>query len=318
MGMTTSSVRRRRAGSAVTAAVLGLLAAAAAPALAATDGPAGHPAAGAPTGSAHGAARTEAQAHTTAQGVQGSAHGAARTEAQAHTTAQGAQGSAHAAARTEAHTTARGAVEGAARTPLGITRLAQGPGHAVAITIDDGPDPRWTPQVLQVLRQNHVKATFCMIGTNAQKYPELVRAVAADGHRLCDHSADHDVTMDHKPVAYQRKQILDGKAMIQKAVPGVAVDYYRAPGGAFTPDSRAVATESGMQPLGWSVDPKDWSRPGLPAIVSAVEGKLPQQPTVLFHDGGGDRSETVAALKQYLPWLSARGYAFTFPVRATP
>ncbi|GLX40825.1 hypothetical protein Sros01_68980 [Streptomyces roseochromogenus] len=295
MGMTTSSVRRRRAGSAVTAAVLGLLAAAAAPALAATDGPAGHPAAGAPAGSAHGAARSEA-----------------------HTTARGAQGSAHAAARTEAHTTARGAVEGAARTPLGITRLAQGPGHAVAITIDDGPDPRWTPQVLQVLRQNHVKATFCMIGTNAQKYPELVRAVAADGHRLCDHSADHDVTMDHKPVAYQRKQILDGKAMIQKAVPGVAVDYYRAPGGAFTPDSRAVATESGMQPLGWSVDPKDWSRPGLPAIVSAVEGKLPQQPTVLFHDGGGDRSETVAALKQYLPWLSARGYAFTFPVRATP
>ncbi|MFE2249344.1 polysaccharide deacetylase family protein [Streptomyces lavendulae] len=294
MGMTTSSVRRRRAGSAVTAAVLGLLAAAAAPALAATDGPAGHPAAGAPAGSAHGAARTEA-----------------------HTTAQGAQGSAHAAARTEAHTTAQGA-QGSARTPLGITRLAQGPGHAVAITIDDGPDPRWTPQVLQVLRQNHVKATFCMIGTNAQKYPELVRAVAADGHRLCDHSADHDVTMDHKPVAYQRKQILDGKAMIQKAVPGVAVDYYRAPGGAFTPDSRAVATESGMQPLGWSVDPKDWSRPGLPAIVSAVEGKLPQQPTVLFHDGGGDRSETVAALKQYLPWLSARGYAFTFPVRATP
>ncbi|MEU9945228.1 polysaccharide deacetylase family protein [Streptomyces lavendulae] len=316
MGMTTSSVRRRRAGSAVTAAVLGLLAAAAAPALAATDGPAGHPAAGAPAGSAHGAARTEAQAHTTAQGAQGSAHGVARTEA--HTTAQGAQGSAHGAVRTEAHTTARGAVEGAARTPLGITRLAQGPGHAVAITIDDGPDPRWTPQVLQVLRQNHVKATFCMIGTNAQKYPELVRAVAADGHRLCDHSADHDVTMDHKPVAYQRKQILDGKAMIQKAVPGVAVDYYRAPGGAFTPDSRAVATESGMQPLGWSVDPKDWSRPGLPAIVSAVEGKLPQQPTVLFHDGGGDRSETVAALKQYLPWLSARGYAFTFPVRATP
>ncbi|MGO4463651.1 polysaccharide deacetylase family protein, partial [Streptomyces sp. M-16] len=225
----------------------------------------------------------------------------------------GAQGAAHTApqeARTAAH--------GAARTPLAITRLAQGPGHDVAITIDDGPDPRWTPQVLQVLRQNHVKATFCMIGTNARKYPDLVRAVAADGHRLCDHTSDHDETMDHKPVAYQRRQILDGKAMIQKAVPGVAVDYYRAPGGAFTPDSRAVATESGMQPLGWSVDPKDWSRPGLPAIVSAVEGKLPQQPTVLFHDGGGDRSETVAALKQYLPWLTARGYAFTFPVRATP
>ncbi|MFJ8017049.1 polysaccharide deacetylase family protein [Streptomyces sp. NPDC096339] len=204
------------------------------------------------------------------------------------------------------------------RVPLGISRLAQGPGHDIAITIDDGPDPRWTPQVLRVLRENHVKATFCMIGTKAQKYPDLVRAVAADGHQLCDHSVDHDVTMDHKPVAYQEQQILDGKAMIEKAVPGVAVNYYRAPGGAFTPESRAIAAANGMRPLGWSVDPKDWSRPGLPAIVRAVEDALPQQPTVLFHDGGGDRSETVAALKQYLPWLTARGYTMTFPARTTP
>lgn len=124
---------------------------------------------------------------------------------------------------------------GPAQVPPGISRLAQGPGHDIAITIDDGPDPRWTPQVLEVLRENHVKATFCMIGTRAQQYPDLVRSVAAEGHSLCDHSVDHDVTMDHKPVAYQRQQILDAKSMIERAVPGVAVRYYRAPGGAFTP-----------------------------------------------------------------------------------
>ncbi|MEV0416207.1 polysaccharide deacetylase family protein [Streptomyces sp. NPDC050448] len=258
MGITTNSVRRRRAGSAVAAAVLGLVAAAATPALAATDGPAGHSPA------------------------------------------------------------TSGSSRGGTPIPLGISRLAQGSGHDIAITIDDGPDPRWTPEVLKVLRQNHVKATFCMIGTSAQKYPGLVREVAAEGHQLCDHSVDHDVTMDHKPVAYQRQQIVDAKAMIEKAAPGVAVNYYRAPGGAFTPDSRAIATASGMRPLGWSVDPKDWSRPGLPALVTALEGKLPQQPTVLFHDGGGDRSETVAALKKYLPWLTAQGYTFTFPVRTAP
>ncbi|MFE2875299.1 polysaccharide deacetylase family protein [Streptomyces roseus] len=260
MGITSSSVRRRRVGSAVAGTVLAVVLAAAAgtPALAATDGSARHPGSGSEP--AHGA-----------NGI-----------------------------------------------PLGISRLAQGPGRNVAITIDDGPDPRWTPQVLKVLRQNHVKATFCMIGTRAQKYPELVREVAAEGHQLCDHTVDHDVTMDHKPVDYQRRQILDGKAMIEKAVPGVAVNYYRAPGGAFTPDSRAIAAASGMRPLGWSVDPRDWSRPGLPAIVAALEGKLPAQPTVLFHDGGGDRSETVAALKQYLPWLAEQGYGFTFPARTTP
>ncbi|MFJ8209469.1 polysaccharide deacetylase family protein [Streptomyces sp. NPDC096033] len=215
-------------------------------------------------------------------------------------------------------TSSAGAVHGPAVVPQGISRLAQGTGRDIAITVDDGPDPTWTPQVLRVLRQNHVKATFCLIGTRAQKYPELVREIAADGHQLCDHSVDHDVTMDHKPVAYQRQQILDAKDMIEAAVPGVAVNYYRAPGGAFTPESRAIAAANGMRPLGWSVDPKDWSRPGLPAIVSAVEDKLPERPTVLFHDGGGDRSQTVAALRQYLPWLRSQGYAFTFPALTAP
>ncbi|MFD3548222.1 polysaccharide deacetylase family protein [Streptomyces sp. NPDC058655] len=272
MGSISSSGTRRRAGAAVAAAVVGLLAATGAPALAAADGPAGQ-------------AAGETAGRTTGQAV--------------------GQGPAVAPAP-------------GAKIPLGISRLAQGTGRDVAITIDDGPDPRWTPQVLRVLEENGVKATFCMIGTSARAHPDLVRKVAAAGHRLCDHSVDHDVTMDHKPVAYQRQQILDAKGMIEKAAPGVTVDYYRAPGGAFTPESRAIAAASGMRPLGWSVDPKDWSRPGLPAIVSAVEGALPPQPTVLFHDGGGDRSETVAALGEYLPWLRAQGYTFSFPDRTTP
>ncbi|OKK17264.1 hydrolase [Streptomyces sp. CB00455] len=281
MGVISTTGYGRRAGVAVAAAVCGLLAAAGTPAFATTDTPAGRN----PAGSAAAAAaapRAREIPETPEIPV------------------------------TPAHPIAP------AQVPVGISRLAQGPGHAIAITIDDGPDPRWTPQVLKILKDNNVKATFCMIGTSARANPGLVRDVAAAGHRLCDHSVDHDVTMDHKPVAYQRQQILDGKAMIEEAAPGVTVDYYRAPGGAFTPDSRAVAAASGMRPLGWSVDPKDWSRPGLPAIVSTLEGKLPPQPTVLFHDGGGDRSETVAALAQYLPWLTAHGYTFTFPARTAP
>lgn len=261
MGMSSSSARRRAKGTAVAAAVLGLLATAGGPALAATDS------------SSPGHSRTRPSS---------------------------------------------GLVHGSVGVPQDISRLAQGAGRNIAITIDDGPDPTWTPQVLRVLRENHVKATFCLIGTRAQKYPELVRDIAADGHQLCDHSVDHDVTMDHKPVDYQRQQILDAKAMIEAAVPGVAVNYYRAPGGAFTPASRAIAAAHGMRPLGWSVDPQDWSRPGLPAIVSAVEDKLPALPTVLFHDGGGDRSQTVAALEQYLPWLRSQAYTFSFPARIAP
>ncbi|MFF5448764.1 polysaccharide deacetylase family protein [Streptomyces sp. NPDC012888] len=254
---------------------------------------------GTPAVAAGGSSGSDGSARTAASAGSGSA---------TDTTAAGSAGS---AARP-----ARGTAARPATTPVSIARTATGKDRSVAITIDDGPDPVWTPKVLDVLDRNHVKATFCMIGTNAQKYPDLVREVAARGHRLCNHSVGHDTSMDHKPVAYQEREILGGKEMIEKAVPGVRVGYYRAPGGAFTPESRKIAAAHGMRPLGWTVDPKDWSRPGVPSIVEAVEHPL-VRPTVLFHDGGGDRSETVAALEQVLPWFAGQGYAFTFPTRDT-
>ncbi|MET7434826.1 MULTISPECIES: polysaccharide deacetylase family protein [Streptomyces] len=187
--------------------------------------------------------------------------------------------------------------------------------HAVNITIDDGPDPVWTPQVLQVLRDNGVKATFCMVGTQAQAQPELVRQVVAAGHRLCDHTVSHDTTMDTKSQAYQAQQIEDAERQITKASGGVRPMYYRAPGGAFTPYSRKLAASHGMRPLGWNVDSKDFERPGSDAIIATVERELPGGPTILFHDAGGDRSQTVTALRTLLPWLKQQGYAFGFPVR---
>jgi peptidoglycan/xylan/chitin deacetylase (PgdA/CDA1 family) len=187
--------------------------------------------------------------------------------------------------------------------------------RGVNITIDDGPDPVWTPQVLDVLRQYGVKATFCMVGTQAQAHPDLVKQVVAAGHRLCDHSVSHDTTMDKKPQAYQAQQILDAERMITQASGGVRPTYYRAPGGAFTPYSRHLAASRGMRPLGWNVDSKDFERPGTAAIVATVERELPGGPTILFHDAGGDRSQTVEALRQILPRLKEQGYSYGFPVR---
>jgi peptidoglycan/xylan/chitin deacetylase (PgdA/CDA1 family) len=187
--------------------------------------------------------------------------------------------------------------------------------RGVNITIDDGPDPAWTPQVLDVLREYGVKATFCMVGTQAQAHPDLVKQVVAAGHRLCDHSVSHDTTMDKKSEAYQSQQILDAERMITQASGGVRPMYYRAPGGAFTPYSRKLAASRGMRPLGWNVDSKDFERPGSAAIVATVEGELPNGPTVLFHDAGGDRSQTVEALREILPQLKEQGYSFGFPVR---
>ncbi|MFE1754754.1 polysaccharide deacetylase family protein [Streptomyces anandii] len=210
---------------------------------------------------------------------------------------------------------AAGGGEPAARVPVTIAHASDRGPHGVNITIDDGPDPVWTPQVLRVLADNGVKATFCMVGTQAQAHPDLVKAVVAAGHRLCDHTVSHDTTMDKKSEAYQSQQILDAEGMITRASGGVKPQYYRAPGGAFTPYSRTLAASHGMRPLGWNVDSKDFERPGTAAIVATVNREVAGGPTILFHDAGGDRSQTVAALREVLPWLKQQGYSFGFPVR---
>ncbi|MEU9434941.1 polysaccharide deacetylase family protein [Streptomyces sp. NPDC048252] len=202
-----------------------------------------------------------------------------------------------------------------ARVPVDIAHASDHGARGVNITIDDGPDPDWTPQVLEVLRENGVKATFCMVGTQAQAHPDLVKAVVADGHRLCNHTVSHDTTMDTKPDSYQSQQILDAERMITEASGGVRPVYYRAPGGAFTPYSRNLAASRGMRPLGWNVDTKDFEQPGAAAIVATVKSEVSNGPTILFHDAGGDRSQTVGALREILPWLQQQGYSFGFPVR---
>lgn len=205
------------------------------------------------------------------------------------------------------------------RVPDGIAHASESGGNAVNITIDDGPDPTWTPKVLDVLKKYDAKATFCMIGPQAKAHPDLVKKVVAAGHRLCDHTTDHDTGMDKKPFAYQQQQILDAKKMIEEAAGGGAkAEYYRAPGGAFTPESRALAAANGMRPLGWNVDTKDFSKPGVPAIVNAVKSEIGNGPTVLFHDGGGNRTQTVEALDQVLAWLQAQGRPTGFPVVTGP
>ncbi|MFD4634382.1 polysaccharide deacetylase family protein [Streptomyces sp. NPDC058284] len=187
--------------------------------------------------------------------------------------------------------------------------------RGINITIDDGPDPKWTPQMLDLLREHGVKATFCMVGTQAQAHPDVVKKVVAAGHRLCDHTVSHNTAMDKDSQDYQSKQILDAERMITKASGGVRPMYYRAPGGAFTPYSRKLAASRGMRPLGWNVDTKDFERPGTDAIVATVERELSNGPTLLFHDAGGDRTQTVEALRRILPRLKEQGYTFGFPVR---
>jgi peptidoglycan/xylan/chitin deacetylase (PgdA/CDA1 family) len=184
----------------------------------------------------------------------------------------------------------------------------------VALTFDDGPHPRQTPQVLALLAEHHAVATFCMVGTQVRRYPAVVREVVDAGMRLCNHTVHHDERLATRPPAAVENELLDASAALRDAAgDDVAIDYFRAPGGNWTGFLANAAARHGMRPLGWSVDPRDWSRPGVAKIVTAVERTVRPGSVVLLHDGGGTRDQTVAALRRLLPWFEAHGYKFTYP-----
>ncbi|WP_178380010.1 polysaccharide deacetylase family protein [Cryptosporangium aurantiacum] len=178
--------------------------------------------------------------------------------------------------------------------------------NAVALTFDDGPDPRWTPQVLSLLRKHKVKATFCLIGANVKAHPDLVRKIVADGHALCNHTMGHDLNLRKKSRAAIEADLRATSALIKRVSGGVTPKYFRAPGGNWSGVVVSVARNLGMASIGWAVDPRDWAKPPATTIVSRVRAGVAPGVIVLMHDGGGDRSRTVAALKILLPGLTSK------------
>ena len=186
--------------------------------------------------------------------------------------------------------------------------LPNAPRNAVALTIDDGPDPLWTPRVLKVLARFDVKATFCMIGAQAHGRPWLTRAIAGEGHALANHSYRHPMNLALLPPARIEQEVARTSEAIHD-VTGVAPKLFRSPGGNWTPEVLTTSARNGLIPIDWDVDPLDWSKPGVPHITAALLKAEPGD-ILLCHDGGGDRSETVAALEVVLPALKARGLEF--------
>jgi len=183
----------------------------------------------------------------------------------------------------------------------------------VALTFDDGPSPEYTPKVLAILKKEGIHATFCLIGRQVKKYPELVQQIVADGHKIADHSMNHDLCLQKRSDKKIKQEIIDTKTLIESIVPGTPVDYFRAPGGNFDRHMKEMVDSWGMQSLGWSVDTKDWQRPGVDQILATIQAQLKPGGVILMHDAGGDRSETVEALEKVIPQLREEGYKFVFP-----
>jgi peptidoglycan-N-acetylglucosamine deacetylase len=181
----------------------------------------------------------------------------------------------------------------------------------VALTIDDGPSPVYTPQILRILRRYGVTASFSMVGLNAAAYPGVAREVAAAGHMIVNHTWNH-YNLGYMSAAGVWDEIARATDAIH-AVTGKRPGMFRAPYGVWPPAVFSYCAQAGLTPLGWSVDPRDWSRPGVRAIVRDIVSDTRTGSVILEHDGGGNRSQTVAALKIWLPRLLDAGYRFTTP-----
>jgi len=202
------------------------------------------------------------------------------------------------------------------RLPYGepMYTLQDGP-KVVALTIDDGPSPVYTPQILRILRQYQITASFSMIGQSAAAFPAIAREVAAAGHMIVNHTWNH-YNLGYLPTVAVQDQISQATDAIH-AVTGQRPRMFRAPYGVWPPAVFSYCAQAGLTPLAWSVDPRDWSRPGTRAIVRDILSDTRTGSIILEHDGGGNRSQTVTALKTWLPRLLDKGYLFTTPLART-
>lgn len=176
---------------------------------------------------------------------------------------------------------------------------------AIALTFDDGPSP-YTPQIVRVLSQLHAPATFFAVGQQLAYFAAGLRDEVRHGFEIGDHTQNHAWMIRLSPLA-QYKQI-HAAAVAVKRLGAPAPRIFRPPYGAYDTATLAVLRQLHMLAVLWSVDPADWRRPGTRAIVRAVLSAARPGAIVELHDGGGNRSETVAALPAIVDGLRRRHY----------
>lgn len=198
----------------------------------------------------------------------------------------------------------------------GTVTSVRPPDWTVALTFDDGPDPLWTPRILDVLREHHVHATFFVVGSASVDNPDLLRRIVAEGHQVGVHTLTHT---DLGPAPDWRRELeVQGGQDAIVGVTGQAASLLRPPytagNGAITDSMwsalRGLADEGYLTVLS-SMDSKDWQTPGAGAIEDNLTPSGPQGQVVLMHDGGGDREQSVAALDSALSRFSEQGYRVT-------
>lgn len=200
-------------------------------------------------------------------------------------------------------------------TPYEVERFGKPKSKEIALTFDDGPDPNYTPKILDTLAQYHVLATFFVVGQNASVNPDLIERMYREGHEIGNHTFTHPNVAEVSSLQTKVElntterliQELTGHSSVLFRPPYVADAEPSSPG-ELLPILRAQ--ETGYTMIGEMIDPLDWTRPAPDEIVKRINGQLNYGNVILLHDAGGDRSNTVKALPKIIESLRSQGYTF--------
>lgn len=180
---------------------------------------------------------------------------------------------------------------------------------AVAITFDDGPNPEFTPQMLDIFREEGGRATFYMTGDQIERYPDTARLVQAEGHEIGNHTYTHPhlTELDEETV---RAELVRTGELIREAV-GVWPATFRPPYLATDAQVESIARELGYAVIGGvNGAARDWDMPGAEHILNASLAVSEPGSILVFHDGHGDRSQTVEVVRELVKTLRKEGYVF--------
>lgn len=178
----------------------------------------------------------------------------------------------------------------------------------IALTFDDGPHPSYTEEILDVLRENGVRATFFVIGENAEKRTELIKEIADGGHEIGNHTFDH-VTLRNKTEDEIEEEILGAEKSVLDAA-GLRTRVLRPPEGKYSENVVKAAEKLGYSVVLWSVDTRDWAHRSAESITRAVLDNVTSGDIILCHDFISGESHTAEALSKLIPELKRRGFAF--------
>lgn len=178
----------------------------------------------------------------------------------------------------------------------------------VAITFDDGPHPKYTEEILDVLEKHQTKATFFALGQHAEKHPDIILRESNDGHEVGNHTYSHS---RFKTSKHLKQELIDTNEVIY-GITGTYPKLFRPVEGNYNDRLINIAVEQNFKVIMWSwhQDTEDWKNPGVQKIVEKVLTGTKPGDVILFHDGGGNRTQTVQALEKIIPELKQQGYEF--------